>query len=106
MTGYGKSVVKLPSRDITIEIKSLNSKQLDLSVRIPSVYSSIDGRIRSEIAQRIERGKVELTMRVENISSTICSLYFLMTGIFTQAPFADEIFSTLIVSSTLPRSIR
>ena len=69
MTGYGKSVVKLPSRDITIEIKSLNSKQLDLSVRIPSVYSSIDGRIRSEIAQRIERGKVELTMRVENISA-------------------------------------
>ncbi len=69
MTGYGKSVVKLPSRDITIEIKSLNSKQLDLSVRIPSGYSSIDGRIRSEIAQRIERGKVELSMRVENISS-------------------------------------
>ena len=69
MTGYGKSVVKLPSRDITIEIKSLNSKQLDLSVRIPSVYSSIDGRIRSEIAQRIERGKVELSMRVENISA-------------------------------------
>ena len=69
MTGYGKSVVKLPSRDITIEIKSLNSKQLDLSVRIPSVYSSIDGSIRSKIAKLIERGKVEFSMRVENISS-------------------------------------
>ncbi|MBR4962536.1 MAG: YicC family protein [Muribaculaceae bacterium] len=70
MTGYGKSVVKLPSRDITIEIKSLNSKQLDLSVRIPSVYSSIDGSIRSKIAKLIERGKVEFSMRVENISSS------------------------------------
>ena len=69
MTGYGKSVVKLPSRDITIEIKSLNSKQLDLSVRIPSVYSSIDGSIRSKISKLIERGKVEFSMRVENISS-------------------------------------
>ena len=69
MTGYGKSVVKLPSRDITIEIKSLNSKQLDLSVRIPSVYSSIDGSIRSKIAKLVERGKVEFSMRVENISS-------------------------------------
>lgn len=70
MTGYGKAVVKLPTRDVTIEIKSLNSKQLDLSVRIPSVYSSIDGKIRSEIAQRIERGKVEFSLRVENISSS------------------------------------
>ena len=69
MTGYGKSVVKLPSRDITIEIKSLNSKQLDLSVRIPSVYSSIDGSIRSKISKLVERGKVEFSMRVENISS-------------------------------------
>ena len=59
MTGYGKAVVKLPSRDITIEIKSLNSKQLDLSVKIPSVYNSIDGRIRSKISKLIERGKVE-----------------------------------------------
>ncbi|MBR5240312.1 MAG: YicC family protein, partial [Muribaculaceae bacterium] len=51
-------------------IKSLNSKQLDLSVRIPSVYSSIDGSIRSKIAKLIERGKVEFSMRVENISSS------------------------------------
>ncbi|MBP3353399.1 MAG: YicC family protein [Bacteroidales bacterium] len=69
MTGYGKAVVKLPNRDVSIEIKSLNSKQLDLSVRMPSVYSPIDGRIRSEIAKLVERGKVELSIRVDNIAS-------------------------------------
>lgn len=70
MTGYGKAVVKLPTREISVEIKSLNSKQLDLQVRMPSVYSSIDGRVRSEVAKFVERGKVELSVKVENIVTT------------------------------------
>ena len=66
MTGYGKASVKLPSRDITIEIKSLNSKQLDLYTRIPSAYSGMEGRIRNEISKSLERGKIDLTISIEN----------------------------------------
>lgn len=70
MTGYGKAVVKLPSKDLTIEIKSLNSKQLDLSLRMPATYSGIESRIRSEIAKSVERGKVDLTIYAENAKSS------------------------------------
>lgn len=66
MTGYGKASVKLPSRDITIEIKSLNSKQLDLYTRIPSAYAGMEGCIRNEISKSLERGKVDLTITIEN----------------------------------------
>ena len=54
MTGFGKSIVELPHRKITVEIKSLNSKQLDLSMRIPQIYKELEMDIRSEIARRIE----------------------------------------------------
>ncbi|MEG1998431.1 MAG: YicC/YloC family endoribonuclease [Bacteroidales bacterium] len=66
MTGYGKTVIKLPLRDMTIEIKSLNSKQLDLSLRAPAAYSGIESLIRSEIAKYVVRGKVDITIYTEN----------------------------------------
>ena len=62
MTGFGKTVVELPSKKIVVEIKSLNSKQLDLSVRIPAPYRELEMEIRSLTAQRLERGKVELSI--------------------------------------------
>lgn len=67
MTGFGKAVAELPNRKITIEIKSLNSKQLDLSARIPSIYRELEMGIRTEIAQKMERGKVDLNIFVESI---------------------------------------
>lgn len=69
MTGYGKASVKLPSRDISIEIKSLNSKQLDLYTRIPSAYSGLDARIRNEISKSLERGKIDFVISIENQKS-------------------------------------
>lgn len=69
MTGYGKASVKLPSRDISIEIKSLNSKQLDLYARIPSAYSGLEGRIRNMVSKSLERGKIDLTISIENQKS-------------------------------------
>lgn len=66
MTGFGKSIAELSSKKITIEIKSLNSKQLDLSVRMPSIYKEQELNIRGLIARRLERGKVELSVYVEN----------------------------------------
>ncbi|MDE5940907.1 MAG: YicC family protein [Muribaculaceae bacterium] len=66
MTGFGNAVVECQNKKITVEIKSLNSKQLDLSSRVPAGYKSIELDIRSIIASRLERGKVELTLYVEN----------------------------------------
>lgn len=66
MTGFGKSQVDLPGKIITVEIRSLNSKQLDLNFRAPSVYREKEMTARSLIAQRMERGKVEVNISVES----------------------------------------
>jgi uncharacterized protein (TIGR00255 family) len=65
MTGYGKSVLQLPTKKITIEIKSLNSKSLDLNTRMPSVYREKELDIRKLIASKLERGKVDFSIFVE-----------------------------------------
>ncbi len=65
MTGYGKSVIQLPSKTITVEIKSLNSKNLDINARIPSVYRVKELEIRKKIAQSLVRGKIDFTLFVE-----------------------------------------
>lgn len=65
MTGYGKGVCELSDKVITIEIKSLNSKQLDIYSRIPSIYREKDLDIRNIISQRLQRGKIEVNMVVE-----------------------------------------
>lgn len=65
MTGFGKVTAELPSKKVTVEIKSLNSKQLDLSTRIPSVYKEKEMEIRSELLQSLERGKVEFNIYIE-----------------------------------------
>lgn len=66
MTGFGKSQVDLPGKIITIEIRSLNSKQLDLNFRAPSVYREKEMITRSLIAQRMERGKIDVNINVES----------------------------------------
>ena len=67
MTGFGKVTAELPSKKVTIEIKALNSKQLDLSTRIPSIYRDKEMEIRSLLLQKLERGKVEFNIFVEYI---------------------------------------
>lgn len=67
MTGFGKVTAELPSKKVTVEIKALNSKQLDLSTRIPSLYKEKEMEIRSLLLQSLERGKVEFTIYVEYI---------------------------------------
>lgn len=71
MTGFGKVTAELPSKKVTIEIKSLNSKQLDLSTRISPVYREKEMEIRNELAQSIIRGKVECNIFIENIGKEI-----------------------------------
>lgn len=65
MTGYGKSVLQLPTKKVTIEIKSLNSKNLDLNVRIPNYYREKELDIRKTIAEKLVRGKIDFSMFVE-----------------------------------------
>ncbi|WP_199221980.1 YicC/YloC family endoribonuclease [Winogradskyella wandonensis] len=65
MTGYGKSVLQLPTKKITIELKSLNSKNLDLNVRMPSMYRAKELDIRKLIAKHLVRGKVDFSLYVE-----------------------------------------
>jgi uncharacterized protein (TIGR00255 family) len=66
MTGFGSSTVELPNKKITVEVKSLNSKQFDLSARVPSVYRMHELEWRNVAASKLERGKVDLTITVEN----------------------------------------
>lgn len=65
MTGYGKSVLQLPTKKITIEIKSLNSKNLDMNARIPSFYKEKELPLRSMIAKSLVRGKVDFSLYAE-----------------------------------------
>ena len=66
MTGFGKSEVSLPTKKITVEVRSLNSKQLDLSVKLPGIYRSYEFDIRSKAAATIVRGKSDISITVEN----------------------------------------
>jgi uncharacterized protein (TIGR00255 family) len=66
MTGFGKSQAEIPGKIITVEIRSLNSKQLDLNFRIPAVYREKEMTARALIAQKMERGKVDVTITVES----------------------------------------
>ena len=65
MTGFGKSVLQLPNKKITIEIKSLNSKNLDLNTRIPSQYREKELIMRNTISSALKRGKVDFSLYVE-----------------------------------------
>ncbi|MFN3942102.1 MAG: YicC/YloC family endoribonuclease [Flavobacterium sp.] len=65
MTGFGKASLQLPTKKITVEIKSLNSKGLDLNTRMPSVFREMELSVRNQISQRLERGKVDFSLFVE-----------------------------------------
>ncbi len=69
MTGFGKAVVEIPNKKITAEIKSLNSKQFDMSVRVPVAYREKELELRNRVAHRLERGKVDLVVYVETMTA-------------------------------------
>ena len=68
MTGFGKGEATLQNKRITVEIRSLNSKQLDLSLRLPAVYRQSEYELRNVIARTIQRGKVDVFISVESQS--------------------------------------
>ncbi len=107
MTGYGKAECEFQSKKITIEIKSLNSKQLDLSVRLPSLYKEKELEMRNEISRELVRGKVELCISADSLTEE-ASVNFntnLLKGYYKQVvdiskelnlPIPDNIISTLL----------
>jgi uncharacterized protein (TIGR00255 family) len=65
MTGFGKASLQLPSKKITVEIKSLNSKGLDLNTRMSSIYREMELGLRNQISQLLERGKIDFSLYIE-----------------------------------------
>lgn len=70
MTGYGKATAELPDKKINVEIKSLNSKAMDLSTRIAPIYREKEMEIRNEISKTLERGKVDFSLWIEKKEGT------------------------------------
>jgi len=69
MTGFGKEVVETPVRKVTIEIRTLNSKQLDLNLRTPMEFRAKEPELRSIISKSLQRGKIDFGIQTENVTN-------------------------------------
>lgn len=108
MTGYGKATAELPDKKINVEIKSLNSKAMDLSARIAPAYREKEMEIRNEISRTLERGKVDFGLWVEKKESADAATPInqaLVEGYYKQIkeiamnleiPYPDDWFLTLL----------
>jgi len=74
MTGYGKAIAETPKKKITIEIKSLNSKQLDLNTKLPWLYKEKEPEIRNIISQRLDRGKIDFSIFCDILDDEIVTV--------------------------------
>lgn len=71
MTGFGKAVKEIPTKKITVEVRSLNSKGLDLNLRMPYMYKEKELELRTEIGKQIERGKVDVSIYTESAEDAL-----------------------------------
>jgi uncharacterized protein (TIGR00255 family) len=74
MTGYGKAVAETPQKKITIEIKSLNSKQLDLNIKLPWLYKEKEPEIRNLISQKLDRGKIDFSIFIDSADQEVATV--------------------------------
>jgi len=74
MTGYGKAIAETPQKKITIEIKSLNSKQLDLNTKLPWLYKEKEPEIRNLISQRLDRGKIDFSIFCDMLDDEVVTV--------------------------------
>jgi uncharacterized protein (TIGR00255 family) len=70
MTGYGKAIAEPGGKTVTVEVRSLNSKQLDINARIPQAFREKELEIRSEIGKVLERGKIDFIISLDNDTET------------------------------------
>lgn len=74
MTGYGKAIAETPQKKITIEIKSLNSKQLDLNTKLPWLYKEKEPEIRNLVSQKLDRGKIDLSIFFDMLDEEVATV--------------------------------
>jgi uncharacterized protein (TIGR00255 family) len=74
MTGYGKAFAETPQKKITIEIKSLNSKQLDLNTKLPWLYKEKEPEIRNLISQKLDRGKIDFVIYFDMLDDEVVTV--------------------------------
>jgi len=74
MTGYGKAIAETPQKKITIEIKSLNSKQLDLNTKLPWLYKEKEPEIRNLISQKLDRGKIDFSIFCDMLDDEVVTV--------------------------------
>jgi uncharacterized protein (TIGR00255 family) len=74
MTGYGKAIAETPQKKIIIEIKSLNSKQLDLNTKLPWLYKEKEPEIRNLVSQKLDRGKIDLTIYFDMLDEDVATI--------------------------------
>jgi len=74
MTGYGKAIAEMPQKKVTIEIKSLNSKQLDLNTKLPWLYKEKEPEIRNMISQRLDRGKIDFSIFCDMLDDEVVTV--------------------------------
>ena len=113
MTGFGKSIVALPGKKITIELKSLNSKNLDLNARMPSQYRERELDLRGKIAKSLSRGKVDFSLYVEitgeattaSVNAAVVKKYIQQLKEIPPTGTADEA-SLLEIAMRLPDTLK
>ena len=69
MTGYGKSTIEKDKRNYQVEIKSVNHRYLDISIKMPRVLSYLEEEVKKEIAKKVKRGKIDVFISFENNSN-------------------------------------
>jgi len=74
MTGYGKAIAETPQKKITIEIKSLNSRQLDLNTKLPWLYKEKEPEIRNLISQKLDRGKIDFAVYYDMLDDEVVTV--------------------------------
>ena len=110
MTGFGKSVLALPGKKITIELKSLNSKGLDLHARIPGALREKELLMRDRIAKALKRGKIDLSVYLEStggersaqLNTPVIQAYMAQLETLAQGPEIER----LQMALRLPESIQ
>lgn len=84
MTGFGKAITEITGKKVTVEVRSLNSKGMDLSLRLPYIYKEKELELRNEVSKQLERGKVDLSVYTESteealpvtINKTLAKTYY------------------------------
>ena len=108
MTGFGKAEFEINNKKITIEIKSLNSKQIDINTRIPALYREKDISLRKELSDALIRGKVDLNIYLENLGEDSNSKINepILKSYFKQLSKVSNDLNLVIDNTTLQAAIR